>query len=258
MFKVPGVLNRAAFWPWATCLVLGHILLTLATISGAKLGALDSLVVIALALAVGARFRDIGWPQWTGVTFVVLTMLVGPLIVTAYAIANNLRPPQFMEAMNVYGWFSGPLNLALLIVAGSMPGRAVAPAESGAGVSETTPAEETESPSVSMLQPAMGSASTASVSAEAESPSVQMRSALLIAASGVLALVVIAVLMINARAPQPTAAPPTAISAGPAGVASNGLTKETSDYLRQLQYGSAAKTAPRYQFVVPAPAKAAP
>jgi len=256
MFKVPGVLDRAAFWPWAVCLMLGHILLALATMSGAKLGALDTLVVIALALAIGARFRDIGWPQWTGVTFVLLTMLVGPLGVTAYAISNNLRPAQFMEAMNVYGWFSGPLNLALLIVAGAMPGRGVPPAESGAVVSEHAPFDGVASQGASAVQAATTAATTAA-SSNAQSSFAQMRSTLLISASGILALLVVAVLLIYARTPQPTAVSPTAVSPGPAGVGSNGLTKETSDYLRQLQSGATAPTAPRYQFVVPAP-KATP
>ena len=48
-------------------------------------------------------------------------MLVAPLAVTVYAIANNLRPAQFMEAMNEVGLVTGAANLVLLAVAGYVP-----------------------------------------------------------------------------------------------------------------------------------------
>ena len=51
----------------------------------------------------------------------IATMLVAPLAVTVYAIANNLRPAQFMEAMNEVGLVTGAANLVLLAVAGYVP-----------------------------------------------------------------------------------------------------------------------------------------
>jgi len=244
MLKVPGVLNRAAFWPWAICLVLGHVLLTLATISGAKLGALDSLVVIALALAVGARFRDIGWPAWIGVSFILLTMVVGTLGVTAYAIANNLRPAQFMEAMNVYGWFSGPLNLALLVLAGSMPGgKATHPDPERIGALSAVQ-EVPEGGTVAQLVPAARS----------------LRGDILLAfgAVGVVVLLIQERLSDSSSQLAPRSPPLAQIRVARPETEGNGLTRDTNDYLRQLQYGSAAQTAPRYQFAVPVPPKAAP
>ncbi|GLH80662.1 hypothetical protein SSBR45G_55710 [Bradyrhizobium sp. SSBR45G] len=261
---IPKVLDRAAFWPWAVLLVLAHMLLTFATMSGAKLGGLDLLVVIALALVVGARFRDIGWPAWMGISFMLLTMGLGPLGVAAYAIANNLPMDGFMAAMNVYGWVSGIVNFALLIVAASVPGRQPRQAASEA-IAQVFGLEGQSASSGASY----AAAASAGASADEAWAFGQMGTTLVVAAGGILVLVVSGVLWIYAREsvpsrsysppvqssqqaapaqtvpPPPQPAPAYAATATPAGGSGVVLDKATSDFLRQLQSVPSSQSRPR-------------
>ncbi|WP_139017312.1 hypothetical protein [Bradyrhizobium sp. STM 3809] len=190
MKYIPERLDRAGFWPWAVLLVLGHLLLSYATIAGAKLGALDTLAVLALSLVVGARFRDIGWPAWAGIMFMLLTMGLGPLGVAGYAIAANLPMAAFMTLMNAYGWIVGPMNLVLLIVAGSVPGRSAIDSAGDAIVQVFGSEGESELPP--------GAASNH------QSDFDQMRHSLLVSAAVIAMLVGGGVLWIYARQPSPS------------------------------------------------------
>lgn len=121
--KIPERLDRPAFWMWAVPLVLGHLLLAAILMSGAKgLGAVDTIVIIWLAMVVAARFKDIGWPRWIAPVFILGTMLILPLAAVGFAIATKAASAGLPGLINNIGLLSALANLVLLIVAGSVPG----------------------------------------------------------------------------------------------------------------------------------------
>ncbi|HEY1544154.1 MAG TPA: hypothetical protein VGG01_17250 [Xanthobacteraceae bacterium] len=85
------------------------------------LGWVDNGIIISLAMALAWRFRDIGWPVWIGPTILLGTMLGLPVLVLGYAIANHA--PDVMASISLAGLVSVPVNVVLLIVAGSVPGK---------------------------------------------------------------------------------------------------------------------------------------
>jgi len=142
-------------------------------------------------------------------------MLVVPLAVTAYALANNLRPAQFMEAMNEVGLVTGTANLVLLAVAGYVQ---------SSRLDEPIPAD----PVVDALQPP----------AEASSPPVAVdehRMPNVFAVSAAIIVVGISIALLIPR-PYATSTPSAPSQASIQGqqTQSNGLTKDTNDFLRQL------------------------
>jgi len=231
--KVPERLDRHTFWSWAVCLVIAHIFLTVLSVNGAPFGVLDSFAVIALALVVGARFRDIGWPAWIGVTFVLVTMLALPLVAAGYAIASNLSRPAFLQLMNAIGLFVGPANTVLLIVAGSVPGTAAATsAEALIAVFESEPsavAPEMAATAAQAPDPSLPSAA----------PTSDTKGLLVVGGGALVVLLIIGTFVVSTRSPAPviTARPNPPTTYPP----SNGLTKETNDFLQQLSRQQPAK-----------------
>jgi hypothetical protein len=222
--KLPERLDRPTFWMWVVPLLLGHLLLAMVLLAGAKgIGTIDTLIILWLAMIVAARFHDIGWPRWIAPTFMLVSMLLLPLVAAGYAIASNAAPARLPDWMNLIGWITGPANLVLLVVAGSVPG---------------TP--QIDPPGESLQ-----------VSGEAISPPVaesqfHARDALVVA-GGVAVIVVIlgaafSGIFTSHRQqvssqpsivlPQPPPAPSRAEQQ--MRVESNGLTKYTNDFLRQL------------------------
>jgi hypothetical protein len=124
MWKSSKRLGRPTFWMWTVPLVLGHLVLTFLMVSGtaSSLGSLDTGLIVGLAWVLAARFRDIGWPAWIGPTILLVTMLGLPILVLGVAIMNNAGD-QIMQWLSLYGLIAGPVNLVLLIVAGSVPGK---------------------------------------------------------------------------------------------------------------------------------------
>ena len=234
-FKVPERLDRSTFCLWAICLVAAHIVLTLLTMNGAPFGAADSLAVVALALVVGARFRDVGWPVWIGVTFVLVTMLALPLVATGYAIASGLSTPMFMDLMNRIGLFAGPVNLLLLVVAGAVPGTATAVStEAAASVVVREPSalapDITTASALDASPPSDGATSLPS----AASPSSDRKGVLVLAGGALVILLIMGSFFVRTYSPPP-APVSTARTSPPATYQqSNGLTKETNDFLQQL------------------------
>jgi len=216
MMKLPERVDRRAFWTWAIPLVIAHVVLSVAASAGVNgMGAVDTLIIIMLAALVARRFRDIGWRGWIGGSFVIATMLVVPLAVTAYALANNLRPAQFMEAMNEVGLVTGTANLVLLAVAGYVQ---------SSRLDEPIPAD----PVVDALQPP----------AEASSPPVavdehRMPNVFAVSAAIIVVGISIALLIPRPYATSTSSAPSQASIQGQQ-TQSNGLTKDTNDFLRQL------------------------
>jgi hypothetical protein len=237
--KVPERLDRDDFWLWAVCLVFAHIVLTLLSAGGGPFGALDTLAIVALALVVGARFRDIGWPVWIGPTFMLVTMLALPLVAVGYAIATNLSPPELLKLMNAIGLVAGPTNLLLLIVAGSVRGTAAA-----------NPSAQVVMPEPSAVAPDMMATATPApdpsrgsedaTSQPSAAPAVSGRTGLLIVGGGGLViLLIVGSFLVRTVPPAPVN---TATPAPPASnLQSNGLTKETNDFLQQLSRQQPAK-----------------
>jgi hypothetical protein len=236
---VPERLDRPTFWQWAVCLVIAHIVLTLLAAAGGAFGAVDSLAIIALALVVGARFRDIGWPVWIGPTLMLVTMLALPLVATGYAIANHLGTPEFLTLMNAIGLLVGPANLLLLIVAGSVPGTAVANStEAPVVVPEPSAlaSDITTAPALESSQASEG----ATVPPSAAPAMSDSKGVLVLGGGALVILLSMGSFFVRTYSPAPvstySAAPVnTATPNPPAGyVQSNGLTKETNDFLLQL------------------------
>lgn len=115
--------DRPTFWMWAIPLVLGHVLMSVLAMNGlSKLGFIDTVIIVFLARTLAWRFRDIGWPVWIGPAILVGTMLVLPILVVAYAVAKHATD-DITQWFSLVGLVSGPVNLILLIVAGSVPGK---------------------------------------------------------------------------------------------------------------------------------------
>src|SRR5262245_37869407 len=139
-------LDRPSFWKRTIPLVLGLVVLAildwsrvvrlvgefdtgLSAVVAITLGltAMASVLVLTvlLAMALARRFRDIGWPAWIGPTILLFTTLGPPFLFVGYGIAtyvNDIRN-DIHEWVSMVDWISDSVNLALLIVAGSMPGK---------------------------------------------------------------------------------------------------------------------------------------
>src|SRR5262245_18102410 len=141
-------LDRPSFWKRTIPLVLGLVVLAildwsrvvrlvgefdtgLSAVVAITLGltAMASVLVLTvlLAMALARRFRDIGWPAWIGPTILLFTTLGPPFLFVGYGIAtyvNDIR--DIPEWVSMVHWISDSVDLALLIVAGSVPGKASA------------------------------------------------------------------------------------------------------------------------------------
>jgi uncharacterized membrane protein YhaH (DUF805 family) len=128
-------LDRPSFWKWAIQLVLGFVVLAILGVSAApRVGGIAVIVdsamalvrlvlVVLLAMALARRFRDIRWPAWMGPTILLVTMLGPPVLLVGYAAATN-DSDIVLEWIPMVRWISDSVSLVLLIVAGSMPGKA--------------------------------------------------------------------------------------------------------------------------------------
>lgn len=223
--KLPEKIDRAVFWQWAVPLLLVHLVLAFVFVAGANgTGGIDTVVLLWLAAVLAARFKDIGWPAWIGASFLIVSMLLIPLAVAGYAIANKLPPAQFMALMNPVGLVVGIANLILLVIAGSVESK------------------EPAAPGVAGRLPDVVQSSTDANAAPAEPiapPESRSPDPLVVGVVivfGVVAIgVFVALLMPHQQAIQ--ASMPSVLPSPRAGareVGSNGLTKDTNDFLRQL------------------------
>jgi hypothetical protein len=116
-------LDRPTYWLWVVPLVLAHLVLTFLIMNGVggPVGAIDTVLVIYLAVALSRRFRDIGWQPWIGPT-ILLGLMVGlPTLLFGYAIMNHSG--EIMRWFWLMGLVTGPIILVLLVVAGCAPGK---------------------------------------------------------------------------------------------------------------------------------------
>jgi hypothetical protein len=180
----------------------------------------DTGLIVVMAMALAGRFRDIGWPVWIGPTFMLGTMLVLPMLVLFYMISIGAAGSAFMPALRVIGQFSGLGNIVLLLLAGCVPGRSPPPSQP-AGDDPPGGPDVTQSPT-SFEKPQRGTAA-----------------ALEFGVGGIVALLLIAAIVGISRAGKGPNAEVGAASAATTSPAANPygknvLTKETSDFLRDL------------------------
>jgi hypothetical protein len=225
--KVAERLNRETFWMYAVPLVVGHAIVSLiVTVSWfGGLGGLDIVILWWLARVVGSRFRDIGWPAWAGISFVIVTMMALPLI--AVAVAAAVEPRRTLEVLNVTGLVVAPLNLLLIVVAGSVPGTATTSlARLAAAFDEP---EKQEEPAAVIAPPITVMAATRP----------------LLVGGACVAIAVLVAVFVHSLFSAPTSpavslpSPPRAgsyatVRPGDQPAAGTGLTKETNDFLRQF------------------------
>jgi len=84
------------------------------------LRSIDTGLAVGLAIVVGARFADIGWSRWLGITLVVLVMLVLPVVlifVSPPVVSGPLASP--LDALPDLIWISTVALIVLLVVAGA-------------------------------------------------------------------------------------------------------------------------------------------
>lgn len=225
MLKLPENVDRETFWMWAVPLVLAHLAFSIAAAARVPgMAAGDIVVTIWYIVLLARRFRDIGWPGWIAVAFVVATMVVIPFGFLGYAIANELPMAEFATQFNRIGMFTGAANLVLLIMAGSMKGKAPAVAEPAvAAVHAPAEAGPSVAPSAAPVEP--------------RKPDPFVVGAVTVFAVAVIGLIV-ALLLRPQQATQavysPSVSPPPAMTSSGNETESNGLTKNTNDFLRQF------------------------
>jgi hypothetical protein len=123
-------LRRKEFWIWIAGLVpakwvLGSLMFYLATTktTTGPLGAIDMGIAVAIAIAIGARFNDIGWPRWLGVLLPMVFMLGLPVIMLV-AVLMSQALPRGTNPVDVFSYLTWPSAigmLVLIVVAGSKP-----------------------------------------------------------------------------------------------------------------------------------------
>jgi hypothetical protein len=117
-----STLGRKSYWIYVAVFVVLKIgitvTLTLAPQSLHLLSHIDTPIIIGLAVVVGARFSDIGWPRWLGIGLIVLIMLVFPVLLVFLAPTGRRHSDDPFDSMPDLAWISTVALLVLLIVAG--------------------------------------------------------------------------------------------------------------------------------------------
>ena len=137
MEKTGRRLDRRSFWLWAVPLGLGYVIsarpffFPMSLRVASSLAAVDTILVVFLAITLAQRFRDIGWSAWIGPTILFVTMFGLPFVVVGLEIMHypqllSLRWIAMIPMIQTWqacGMLAAPVNLLLLIVAGCVPGR---------------------------------------------------------------------------------------------------------------------------------------
>jgi uncharacterized membrane protein YhaH (DUF805 family) len=124
-------LNRKHFWIWIGCLVVAKLAIDFGFMLSPALRSLtsvDTVIVIFIALAIGARFRDAGWPRWLGIVLTLLIMLVLPVALMFAVLMQNggidMPAADPVDAFPWYvGWPSTICMIVLIVIAGTRPSR---------------------------------------------------------------------------------------------------------------------------------------
>jgi uncharacterized membrane protein YhaH (DUF805 family) len=131
LFARSSRLNRQYFWIWIGCLVVAKLAVDFGFFSLPELhflSSIDTVIVIFVAIAIGARFRDIGWPRWLGIVLTLLIMLVLPMVLVFAVLMQqdgiDTAPTNPIDALPWYvGWSSTLCMIVLIVIAGTRPSR---------------------------------------------------------------------------------------------------------------------------------------
>lgn len=137
------VLGRRKFWAYVGiifALKFGVVIaLTMAPRSFPFLGHFETWLMLGLAFVVGARFADVRWPRWLGITLVILTTLVAPVALVLLQPPRTTPPPANpLDALPDLTWICSLALVVLLVVVGSK--------RSSAGPSSEVPVAGTPTP----------------------------------------------------------------------------------------------------------------
>ena len=145
---IPGqlgrlVLGRRRFWMWVAIILALKIGVVVAVMMAPQsfsfLSHSDTWLMLALAFVVGARFADVGWPRWIGITLVVLITFVVPIaLILIQPSKANLQAENPVDRMPDLAWVSTLALVLLLVVAGSRPSSAEPPG-GASGAAPPTP-----------------------------------------------------------------------------------------------------------------------
>jgi len=117
------ILGRRSYWLIVAALIVLKVGVVAVIISAPQtwssfLRSADTGIIIVLALVVGARFVDIGWPRWLGVVLVLVLAIVLPIALIFASPMVSTSPQNPLDAVPDLAWIGTVLQLVLLIVAG--------------------------------------------------------------------------------------------------------------------------------------------
>jgi hypothetical protein len=125
---VPGrfgrlVLRRRPFWIYVAILMAFKIALvfvmSVAPQSFDYLKHADTWLVMALAYVVGARFADVRWPRWLGITSVIVIALIFPFVLLVLRPSSpNLQSENPIDRVPDLAWLSSVALVILLVTVG--------------------------------------------------------------------------------------------------------------------------------------------
>ena len=102
----------------------------------------DTAIIVVLALVVGGRFADIGWPRWLGAILVFVIAFVVPIaLVLASPPTLPVDASNPLDALPNLAWVGTVMLMILLIVAGIKTSASASGLDQGIG---GKPAERVE------------------------------------------------------------------------------------------------------------------
>jgi hypothetical protein len=115
-------IGRRLYWILVVALIVLKVGVVFAIMSApgayAILRHVDTATVVVLALVVGGRFADIGWPRWLGITLVLVVAIVVPIAIFFASPRIPVRTENPLDVVPDLAWIGTVMQLILLIVAG--------------------------------------------------------------------------------------------------------------------------------------------
>jgi hypothetical protein len=115
-------LGRRSYWLLVAALIVLKVGVVMLIMSAPQVSSflryVDTAIIIVLALVVGARFVDIGWPRWLGVVLVLVIAILLPIALIFASPMISTRPQSPLDVVPDLAWIGTVMQLTLLIVAG--------------------------------------------------------------------------------------------------------------------------------------------
>jgi drug/metabolite transporter (DMT)-like permease len=116
------ILGRRPYWLLVAALIVLKVgvvmVIMFAPQASSFLRYVDTAIIIVLAMVVGARFADVGWPRWLGVVLVLVIAIVLPIALIFASPMISTRPKNPLDVVPDLAWIATIMQLTLLIVAG--------------------------------------------------------------------------------------------------------------------------------------------